>query len=204
MSRTGAVVVLSWVLGAGHCYAQVAKACDLRVVVRDYADNPLDREDVPVKAIVEGHVVAEASSIRGVAALCDVGIRPFDLVVGREIGGQVTIKALQVQVRPLLVPVYYRSCHAFPVHGGCRVLLRIEDFSGHRLAGAELQVSKRTSPLQALSDGRWEFSVPYQTDPQRIIVEVAKPGFETARESLECSPGRTEAERTIVLKRTPE
>jgi len=65
-------------------------------------------------------------------------------------------------------------------------------------------VSKRTSPMQTVGDGRVEFSVPYQTGSDSIMVEVAKSGFEVKRESLECSPGHTEVERSIILKRNQE
>jgi len=181
-----------------------AAPCDLKVIVKDYQGRPV-RFYPQVRALgLDGHQIAEAKVLDGVAEICDVGIKDFSLVVGNEMCGQVTVRLLYIRKRPLVVPVFYENCHGFRVPTGCHVLLRIQSSDGSRLAGATVSTPVLRAPRQSDAYGRVELYLPKPPDASHYQISVVKPNFRSQVLTIPCARGDTEIEQSVVLQPATE
>ena len=167
--------------------------CDLRVLIRDYESRPT--EAAVAITDMQGKLLTETISKGGVAEFCDLGIAPFNVVVGLNVCGQVQVKWLSVyQGQTLEVPVYMRPCHGW-VPRGCDFLIRLVDEQGTKLAAASLIIQHQVRLTDRF--GRIRLSVGRGKELE-LIARYA--GLREEHFSLACGVDDIDSERTIVLK----
>jgi hypothetical protein len=142
-----------------------------------------------------------ATDSNGVARFCDAPVGAVDIVVGVDLCGSVVVRQVKAEwpsTREIFVTYAKTFCDHLGVAGDCHVLARIEDESGHPLAGARME--PRGTPPNATSRVSDQFGRLFLSVKRGERVEglIVKDGFEPTDFSRLC---RDNIEPKFVLRR---
>lgn len=167
--------------------AEEAPYCAFEVKVRKPSGEPYPKVTVVLvrnRATTFSETLTDAA---GVAKLCDAPLEFMDIVVGFDICGSVMVRHLAPtwpETRHVYVTFVDAPCDHFVVRRECRVLLRVEDGKGRRLAGVRFEGKPSLGSAPHVTDtfGRLFFPLMKRESVKGVLV---KQGYESAPVSVQ-------------------
>ena len=172
--------------------------CDLKVFLENAKGQPVD--DLVSALDSEGNLIARARSEGGVASLCDIGYRRFDLEVRNSYCGKVVLPDVRIASWPYeeTLRVVLNPCGAHQMaYNGCIILVRVVDGSGRRLGGVGLKHDGEEISRPSDGLGRIWTARSFGTRLSGVLV---KDGYTDELVDLGCTRENPMFEVTITLR----
>lgn len=171
-------------------------------VVRVSKPTGLPNANVPVGVVQDDTQIATIwTDASGTAKLCDVSVRPVDIVIGTQDCGLVVIKGVRLawpETRNLFAVYDQKYCNELTLADHCLLLLRVQDKEGNLLPGALFSSGLRR-PEFSDRFGRIFASI---RSGQILEGTITKEGLDPIHISEQCPKGEeNDAERKVVMQR---
>lgn len=153
---------------------QSADFCSLRAIITDGDGHPASAPVFAVDSAGRRYLGKEV--IKGLVEICDLGLKPVELVVGADDVAQVVVRKLYpfwgytLEVKVTYQP--YRLSHSHDP--SCSRLVRVADERGAPISNATVSIGRQDHRSDKY--GRVLVTIAYDADPASI---VSAPGFRT-------------------------